>query len=182
MAGYERQNAQTHYLAEYGVLGAMQNLSPDYAPTWLGYALCGLNGAIETCNSNPWIAADPSASSMGKSCHRWSSAQAVTSQYIPSSLVPLDPADAGVAGSLGITNMVGDFNVELTEVAQGPPVTGTSAAGNQYFYWVTLQSVGKTQQALQGNNYTAYYGSEGDEQLRSRVQVGPIPQVGCGAQ
>ncbi len=28
MAGYERQSTQTHYLAEYGVMAAMQDLSP----------------------------------------------------------------------------------------------------------------------------------------------------------
>src|SRR5438270_382285 len=35
-AGYERQSSQTHYLSEYGVLAAMQNMTPATAQLYLG--------------------------------------------------------------------------------------------------------------------------------------------------
>src|SRR5580704_882781 len=35
MAGYERQNTQTHYLAEYGVLAAMQDLQAPQLKAFL---------------------------------------------------------------------------------------------------------------------------------------------------
>ena len=41
MAGYERQNTQTHYLAEYGVMAAMQDLAPSVAGNVINNAMCG---------------------------------------------------------------------------------------------------------------------------------------------
>ena len=183
MAGYERQNAQTHYLAEYGILSAMQDLAPGYIQNILPIAVCGVGGTREVCTSSPWSSADPNAKPLGKACHRWSNATQLTSQFIPSGMSAIDSMDGGVPGSLGMNNLTGDFNVELTEVAQGPQQQGTSTGG-MVFYWVTLQSDGKTQQALDTSapNYTAYYGSEGDEQLRTRVLAGPIAPLnltGC---
>jgi hypothetical protein len=183
MAGYERQSAQTHYLAEYGALAAMQDLAPGYVQAILPLAVCGVGGVRETCNTVPWPVADPSASPMGKSCHRWANAAATTTQFMPSNMSALDGADAGTPGSFGLAPTVGDFNVELSQVAQGPQAPGTSTGpGSMVFYWVTLASDGKTQQPLSGTNYTAFYGSEGDEQLWSRVLVGPMPPLnlsGC---
>ncbi|HEY2510373.1 MAG TPA: pilus assembly PilX N-terminal domain-containing protein [Polyangiaceae bacterium] len=182
MAGYERQNAQTHYLAEYGILAAMQDLAPGFIQNILPIAVCGVGGTREVCTSAPWSAADPAnAKPLGKACHRWSNATALTSQFIPSGMTAIDSMDAGAPGSFGLNTLQGDFNVELTEVAQGPQQQGTSTGG-MVFYWVTLQSDGKTQQALSGTNYAAYYGSEGDEQLRTRVLAGPIAPLnltGC---
>src|SRR5580704_11905586 len=43
MAGYERQSTQTHYLAEYGVMATMQEVSPTTAQGVLPLALCGTN-------------------------------------------------------------------------------------------------------------------------------------------
>jgi hypothetical protein len=184
MAGYERQNTQTHYLAEYGILSASQDLGPGYAQQLVGLAVCGTGGTREACNNAQWSVADPNATTLSKSCHRWTNATQATTQFIPSGMTPLDSADGGGApGSFGVSNTVGDFNVELTEVAQGPTVSGTSGGPTgMFFYYVTLTSDGKTQQALSGTNYAAFYGSEGDEQLRSRVVVGPMPQInltGC---
>jgi hypothetical protein len=183
MAGCERQNMQTHYLAEYGILGAMQNLTSGMDSKILSIACNGdpVSGNHEACLSAPWNTADPLAQPPGKTCHRWPSAAAINQFYLPNGPAALDAADGGVPGSLGPTSMQGDFNVELTEVAQGPAMQGNSMGQNTYTYWVTLQADGKTQQALSpSSNYTAYYGSEGDELLRSRVRVGPTSQVvGC---
>jgi hypothetical protein len=181
MAGYERQNTQTHYISEYGVLAAMQTLNATYAPAILPVAVMGVNGQRATCLSAP-TQNNPSASCLAKACFRWTTSQGTMSIFNPaytnpatSSPYAIDPSavTGTTPGSFGLTSMQGDFAVELTEPAQGPPQAGTSG---MYFYWVTLTSYGKTQQSTSPNN-TALYNSEGDEVLRTRVLAGPIPPL-----
>jgi Tfp pilus assembly protein PilX len=181
MAGYERQNTQTHYISEYGVLAAMQTLNATYAPAILPVAVTGVNGTRAQCLSAP-TQNNASASCMAKACFRWSTSQGTMNIFNPSYVNPatsapyaIDPSavTGTTPGSFGLTSMQGDFAVEMTEPAQGPAQAGTSG---MYFYWVTLTSYGKTQQTTSPNS-TALYDSEGDEVLRTRVLAGPIPPL-----
>jgi len=181
MAGYERQNTQTHYLSEYGVLAAMQSLNATYAPAILPVAVVGVGGVRAQCLSAP-TQNNASASCMAKACFRWSASQSTLNIYntaytYPATAAPyaIDPSSVTgtTPGSFGLTSMQGDFAVELTEPVQGPAQAGTSGMN---FYWVTLTSYGKTQQSTSPNN-TALYNSEGDEVLRTRVLAGPIPAL-----
>ncbi len=182
MAGYERQNTQTHYISEYGVLAAMQSLNATFAPAILPVAVTGVNGVRAQCLSAP-TQNNASASCMAKACFRWTSAQSTLNIYNPTSYAypaavgpyAIDPSSVTgtTPGSFGLTSMQGDFSVELTEPVQGPAQPGTSGMN---FYWVTLTSYGRTQQSTSPNN-TALYNSEGDEILRTRVLAGPIPPL-----
>jgi hypothetical protein len=49
-AGYERQSAQSHYLSEYGILGAAENVSPVTAQVYLGMMLA--QSSTATLNRN----------------------------------------------------------------------------------------------------------------------------------
>jgi hypothetical protein len=181
MAGYERQNTQTHYISEYGVLAAMQNLDPTHAQAILPGAITGVGGTRPTCISAP-TQYDTNATCLAKACWVWLNAQstinAANSVYqYPASGSPyaIDPSSTTTSGSFGYTSMQGDFTVEMTEPAQASSAAQAGTAG-QAFYWVTLSSYGQT--GLNSDaGVTAQFNSQGDETLRSRVLVGPVPAV-----
>jgi Tfp pilus assembly protein PilX len=191
MAGYERQSTQTHYLAEYGVMAATQDLSPYTAPNFLGPAISGFqtaNGAAHaTCLSIPCLnfTVSPVVSTcptefttvnpVAQTCFPWRTASAMPSGFgpTPSSMNPIDTADGGVSGapgSLGATSTQGDFSVELTEVGPAPPCHGMSSNTTMACYWATVTSYGSTQAA--GDTT-----SQGTEQLRARLEIGPISKI-----
>ena len=193
MAGYERQSTQTHYLAEYGVMAAMQDMSPGVAGNIIATAMCGAptsGGGVThaACTSVPCLnfATTPVSSTcteiavvqpVAHTCYRWE-ATSMPSGFVPSSTASLmDSSDGGVGGtpgSLGATNMTGTFSVEVTEVANAPPASGFSANSSAAFYWATVTSYGRT-------TATGSISSEGDEQLRARLEIGPIPPVAKGS-
>jgi hypothetical protein len=192
MAGYERQNTQTHYLAEYGVMASMQDLSPGTASAVLSNAMCGAptaNGVVHaSCSSIPCLnfGANPVTSTCSEigtvqpvahTCFRWE-ASSMAGGFSPASTATLiDGSDGGVGGtpgSLGANATTGTFAVEVTEVGNAPPASGFSGNSNVAFYWATVTSFGKTSTA--GSN-----SSEGDEQLRARLEIGPIPPVNKGS-
>jgi hypothetical protein len=181
MAGYERQNTQTHYISEYGVLAAMQNLDPTHAQAIIPGAVGGVNGTRPTCVSAP-TQYDTSSTCLARACWVWLNAQSAislanSSYTYPATGTPyaIDPSSTTAAGSLGYTAMQGDFTVEMTEPAQASSASQPGTSG-QAFYWVTLSSYGQTNLALDAGS-TASFNSQGDETLRSRVLVGPVPPV-----
>jgi hypothetical protein len=185
MAGYERQNTQTHYVSEYGVLAAMQNVGAN--PTIVTVAK---QTPATDCWSVP-TAADTSANASGLACFRWDNSQAALSAlpgstyaappgltfYSTPSSGPyaIDPSSTSASGSLGYTSLQGDFRVELSEPAAGPPLPG---GGTQY--WVTISSYGQT--GLSADAGAAQFNSQGNETLRARVLVPVAPGQGGGGQ
>ena len=186
MAGYERQSTQTHYLAEYGVIAVMQDVSPTGNATQqiLNTALCGSNGTHAACASIPCINFSTSPVSalagcteitsvlpVAKSCFRWEGATSVGA--------PLDVGDgglSGVPGSLGATSTIGNISAEITELVDAPPTSGNSTSctqGGMCSYWVTVTSYGQTSTAAGAT-------SQGTEQLRARLAIGPIPTINLG--
>jgi len=198
MAGYERQSTQTHYLAEYGVMAAMQDVTPTTLPIIAPAALCGVTsaGAIvhAACSSVPCLnySATPvtvmtgtgcgeltSVYNVAKTCYRWDTALSggfpVSDQT--SSTPLLDVGDGGVGGlpgSLGATNTQGNFAAEFTDLMNAPQVAGFSTGGGMSTYWATVTAYGQT-------STSAGITSQGTEQLRSRLQVGPIPTINLGS-
>jgi hypothetical protein len=159
MAGFERQSTQTHYLAEYGVLTALENLTSTSSAAYgsLMAAKCGASNGTSVvhpaCLSVPCVnfstnpptilancaevnAAYPSA----MSCGRWDTASGIAGFPVaaqngitPWTAALLDPGSGGVAGtagSLGATNTQGNVAAELTDLVAGPPPTGTSSQPN----------------------------------------------------
>ena len=176
MAGYERQSAQTHYLAEYGVIAVMEQLQSNnpQTATVLGYAVTGVSGVHAACTSVPCInfacplsvlsgpgcSEITSLSNPAKSCWRWEGTGGALQ-------VPLDVGDGGISGvpgSLGATNIQGNIAGEISDIGPASMATGNSSNNGQTTYSVTVTAYGQT-------STTAGSTSRGTEQLRARLQV-----------
>jgi hypothetical protein len=173
MSGNERQSTQTHYLAEYGVLGAAREISATIADKY-----------VQLMASNPdkclSLAAVPAtASPLALQCRRlggsaefqtaWSPTVKVTDTY--GGNAPYAPGFA--PGSFGPTPMTGDFFVELSEPSQ-EPAPGYS---DQCADLLTVTSYGFTRPdyPLITTKATAVYGGEGMEVQRARIKALPVP-------
>jgi hypothetical protein len=179
MAGYERQSTQTHYLAEYGVIGVMQQVpSNPMSATILGAAVAGAAGQHAACASVPCVnfstcpltvyagsgcsEITTPISNPAKACYRWEGSGGVMQ-------VPLDGTDGGVSGtpgSFGPTNMQGTISGEITDVAGAPMAMGNSAGNGLSTYSVAVTAYGQT--STTGSPTSQ---SQGTEQLRARIQV-----------
>jgi hypothetical protein len=173
MAGNERQNTQTHYLAEYGILGAARQMSATIADKY-----------IQLMASNPdkclSLAAVPAtASPLALECRRLGGSQEFQQFWSPTVKVT-DPYGGNVAyaatftpGSFGPIPMKGDFFVELTEPSQ-QPAPGYS---DQCADLMTVTSYGLTQPQypLIASSNTGVYGGEGVEVQRARITALPVP-------
>lgn len=190
-SGNERQNTQTHYLAEYGILGLAHDLSGTKAQLIVGVmtnrSLTDVQAANQTqgntCISLPRAPA-------GTACHRFEP-QDFTSGSFASWVGPLtspygnatNPPPAytpGVApGSLGPVPMNASFFVELSEPAPTRPPPGYQLSqSNQAsfkFDVFTASAYGVTQAVIPGNA-AAQIGTEGLEADRARIIAGPILQ------
>jgi hypothetical protein len=184
-SGYERQNAQTHYLAEYGVLGAAQEITATKAQYYVGLmfsnaepqcvSLPGIVNGTDTILNKP---ADP----MLAACRRIGSQELYSKGNGGQGWQKqvLDPYTGTVSfqngvnpGSLGPVMEQGDFFVELTEPTQAPPPPGYGLNLNFRFVLLTVSASGITQPMI-ANNDTARFGGEGLESERARFVAGPI--------
>ncbi len=181
-AGYERQNTQTHYLSEYGVLAAMQDISPDRGQVYLD---------LMTTNPDASCTSLPGASfvvpnKLSRACRRMGSVEIARGLATtpPVALVPFDKSAPTVPGSLGLIPVDGDFYVELTEptVAPPPPGMGTQLGG-MCFVQMTVTSIGRTLPQIDNASAhtTALFAGAGVETARARVVGGPWNFSGCGA-
>lgn len=175
-AGNERQNAQTHYLSQYGVMAATQELAGTKAQLYLGLMLAQPD---THCVSLVLPTTGPAPDPMTAACRRvgatelavgsnWSTTPTVAYQGLPNSQT-LTP------GSLGPTPLKADFFVEFT----APTMTSAAAryALNSQFCFIqfTTTSVGVTQpQSITGSGSSAYFGGEGLEMQRARLVAGPV--------
>jgi hypothetical protein len=174
-SGNERQNTQTHYLSEYGVLGITHEMVSGKAQFYLGLML--------TSPDNPCVAlpgVPSTAAPVTKACRRLGSAElgaawTGTTITVPYGNGTTTPAyTTGVApGSFGPIPMYGDFFVELTEPlqAQAPPRYATDL--HFCFIEMTATSSGITQPIIAGQP-TGAYANEGVEVQRARIIAGPV--------
>ena len=191
MAGYERQSMQTHYLAEYGVLAAMQDLNATQLMAILQAPATGGNDCVAvpcitggtTFGCIPALAICP-IPKIDQTCAKWTSSSQIASTTNfsavgwSSTTNPLDvqtgSGTSAVPGSLGQTSTVGNFAVEVTDVSSGPARAGFSS---MHFYWAIVSAYGQTNQPSDPHAATPINQllSQGNETLRTRIQVGPAP-------
>jgi hypothetical protein len=173
-SGNERQNTQTHYLAEYGVLGAAHEMVSAKAQFYLGLML---STPDSPCVALPGITAT-TGSAVTRACRRlgsaelgqaWSTTVGVTVPYAGSS-----PYQTGIApGSFGPVPLVGDFFVELTEPTQAQAPARYATDLHFCFIEMTATSSGITQPVVAGQP-TGVYANEGIEVQRARIIAGPV--------
>lgn len=165
-SGFERQNAQTHYLSEYGVLGAADDVNPTTAQLYLGLMM-DPSRRDTNCVSLPGVdLTDPTIPPTVKACRRMGS-QELNQPWLSVSQGALPPS------AFGTTALNGDFFVELTDPAQTQPPPGYDMKLGLCFAQFTLTSVGLTQSSM-GTTGEQVYGSEGVEMARAHITAGPI--------
>lgn len=174
MAGNERQSTQSHYLAEYGVLGAA-----DVAGMFGDKIFTQMQTLPDVCVS---LAAVPTtASPLARACRRLEGAvefQNIWGGVTPGVKVadkyggnyPYAPTFA--PGSLGPTPLLADFFVELSEPSQQMAIGNSDQCAEV----ITVTSYGITQPQYPtvANSATGAFGGEGLEVHRARMKVGPI--------
>ncbi|MEO7112907.1 MAG: hypothetical protein ABI183_20865 [Polyangiaceae bacterium] len=164
-AGFERQNTQSHYLSEYGVLGAAENVNPTTAQLYLGLMMDPAR-RDKSCVSLPGVDPnDPLIPNTVKACRRMGSGE-LNQAWLSSAQGAVPP------NGLGSTAINGDFFVELTDPAQTQPPPGYDMKLGLCFAQFTLTSVGLTQPA--SGTGLQVYGSEGVEVARAHITAGPI--------
>jgi hypothetical protein len=173
-SGYERQNTQTHYLAEYGVIGAAHELTSTRAQFYIGMMLA----QPDICPlSLPLV---PSTEDiMTRACRRLGRLEIGGAWKAPSTIpyTGAAPFATGVdPGSLGPIPMNGDFFVELTEPTQANAPARYGLDLHFCFIQLTATSTGITRPflAAAANPATAGFAGEGTEVQRARLVAGPI--------
>jgi hypothetical protein len=172
-SGNERQSTQTHYLAEYGVLGTAHEISATKAQFFMGLMLTQPD---TPCASLPNVPS--TANILTRACRRLGATELAGAAWTGAPItVPYGntvPYSAGTnPGSLGPVPINGNFFVELTEPTQAnaPPRYATDL--HFCFIQLTATSTGLTQPVIPGN-VTAAFGSEGVESERARITAGPV--------
>jgi Tfp pilus assembly protein PilX len=175
-AGNERQNTQTHYLAEYGVVAIAHEVDSVKVGTYLGLMFVQPR---TTCQSDPIPTANPviqTTDNLARACARvepadiqllgqWSTSPTVaytgTAPYQASVVTP---------GSLGPVPTTAGFYVELTDPTATNAPPRYSFDLHLCFVTVTATSNGVTTPSVSG---VAAYGDEGIEMQRARIVAGP---------
>jgi cytosine/uracil/thiamine/allantoin permease len=176
-SGYGRQNAQSHYLSEYGTLTGANAMGGTTGQLYLAM-MKNPTQRDTACVSLSGV--DVNASDLSKSCRRMGSSELSSAwgTAVPAVAAPT----TAVAGSLGPYALTGDFYVEVTDPSTGAAMWGIDTKLGLCFQQFTLTAVGITQpdQTLLGAPLapTALYGAEGLEMSRARITSGPMRQ-GC---
>ena len=178
-SGNERQNTQTHYLSQYGVLGVAREMTGSYARFTIGRMKSTVYQDTNCVSLQGVTAATPAA----LACVRMGSAELgagwtipVVNQQYGGNTTPAQPYTTKTPpGTFGSTPMNGDFFVELTEPMQLSAPARYSSNANACFAQITATSIGFTQPFVPGGtNLTSQYGGEGVETQRARLVVGPL--------
>jgi hypothetical protein len=180
-SGFIRENAQSHYLSEYGMLTGTNAMSGTTGQLYL--SMMKSTTQMDTqCVSLQGVDM-VSASTLTKACRRMGSGEMGSAWG--TGVTPVTPATPSIAGSLGPYALTGDFYVEITDPSTGSAMWGIDSQIGLCFQSFTLMAVGITEPdqamlATQGVTLTptALYGSEGMEMSRARVTAGPM-RNGC---
>lgn len=175
-AGYERQSSQTHYLSEYGVLAAMQNMTPQTAQLYLGLMTKQPDTGCTSLVGMSYVNANP----LSKACRRMGAAEMALPWNLASPLQAIQPSSGSAPGSLGMIPVTGDFYMEMTEPVQGPMVAGNDSQNGMCPVEFTVTSYGLTRSSNTGSNTAAMYAGQGVEVARARIIGGPVQWAGCG--
>jgi hypothetical protein len=185
-SGNARQSTQTHYLSQYGIMVASEELAATKAQLYLGVMLANpdrnctsLQGvpAFGTAGVDPMVTAcrRMGAQEFHDSSGAWlanpTETYTGTSPFAGSgsSGTPSPP------GSLGPTPLRGDFYVEFTAPTSTKNASGYALNSQACFLQFTATSVGITQpQYANGGAAATFFGGEGLETQRARLIAGPI--------
>jgi hypothetical protein len=195
-AGYVRQQTQTHYLAEYGILAGAQDVSANrtqmyYTALTTPYVAASGTLTSDTNCVSLYGEVSPAASTLALGCRRVGSAELDASWQIttgsPVNVKMITPWTANNAevsrGSSGLPTTP-DFFIEVTDANQKTPPSGYSTNQNLCFAEFTVSAYGLTPTTdtsagaptTPWANALAPYGyqSEGLELARARIVGGPI--------
>ncbi len=180
-SGYIRQNAQSHYLSEYGMLAGVNAMSGTTGQLYLSMMRTQTQ-MDSSCTSLQGVDMT-NASNLTKACYRMGAAQMGTAWG--TGVTPIVAAKPTIAGSLGPYALTGDFYVEVTDPSMGSAMWGIDTRMGLCFQSFSLLAVGITepdQQMLLSQGITltptALYGAEGTEMSRARITAGPM-RNGC---
>jgi hypothetical protein len=174
-SGNERQRTQTHYLAQYGVIGVTHEMVATKAQLYLGLMLN--SSTIDTpCVSLPGVPV--TASILTRACRRMG-AQELGASWVAAPTTPYTgnvPFAANTTpGSLGPAPMNADFFVELTDPNETSTPPRYSTDLHFCFVQLTATSNGITQPLFPSSaNPTGTFGAEGIEMQRARILAGPV--------
>ncbi len=178
-SGYGRQAAQTHYLSEYGVAAAANDMNGTNAPLYLSL-MRDPTKRDSNCVSLQGV--QVTAADLSKACRRMGAAELSSvwgKNLYGNNVKAVEKFDGtSTAGSLGPFAISGDFFVEITDPAQAAPVAGNGTNMPMCYVQYTVTSVGITQpdtNLIQNLPPTALYGSESLETSRGRITAGPQP-------
>jgi hypothetical protein len=173
-SGNERQNAQTHYLAEYGVVGVTHEMVASKAQFYVGLMM---TSPESTCVALPGVTS--TAAPITRACRRLGSQElgttwTATGAQITEPFKGTTPYQSSTApGSFGPIPMTGDFFVELTEPTKAHAAARYATDLQFCFVRLTATSNGITQPIIAGQP-TGVFANEGIEVQRARVLAGPI--------
>jgi hypothetical protein len=177
-SGNERQNTQTHYLSEYGVLGAAREM---VGATALFTVKAMKSTTFQDTNCVSLQGVPSTAPALSLACRRLGAEELGAAWTQPQVVTPYggdtaQPYAAPVPGTFGLTPMHGDFFVELTEPMQLSAPARYSTNADACFAQITVTSVGFTQPFYPGvaNATTSQFGGEGVETQRARLVAGPL--------
>jgi hypothetical protein len=180
-SGNERQNTQTHYLSQYGILVASEEVASTKAQLYLGLMM---GSPDANCVGVPQPGAGTTLDPMITACRRMGANEFQTSAgnwLAPATIgytgtVPF--AGSVPPGSLGAIPLKADFYVELSAPTSTRNATGYGLNTQSCFIQFTATSFGLTQpQYLAGGPNpasTTFLGGEGIEMQRARLVAGPI--------
>lgn len=172
-SGFGRQNAQAHYLSEYGVVAAAETVNSDTADLHLGLMI-NASRRDTNCISLPNVdLTDVNVALTAKACRRMGAAE-IAQQFVTGNQQAF--ASTNQFGPFPLT---GDFFVELTDPFQQQPPEGYGLDLGMCFTSMTVAAFGVAQPqapggADAGTPGTSYYSNVGLELARSRITAGPI--------
>jgi hypothetical protein len=184
-SGNERQNTQTHYLSQYGILVASEELAATRAQLYLGVMMATPDAK---CTGVPQPGGSIPLDPMITACRRMGANEfhdSAGNWLAPPTVgytgtVPFAGSSAGSVppGSLGPIPVKADFYVELSAPTSTRNASGYGLNMQSCFLQFTATSFGLTQpQYLSGGSNPAsatFFGGEGIEMERARLVAGPI--------
>jgi hypothetical protein len=187
-AGFIRQQLQTQYLSEYGVVAAAQALTVNPQV----YATVVATQPDTGCFTLYQISTQPTANPQSKACHRAGSTELgtqVVAVGAPATLLSAFTSAGSdlTRGTVGIATFP-DFFVEVTDPnpRQPPPGYASNSSRPICFEQVTASAMGLTPTTATSNGTDTYLGasanagflSEGFEMARARIVFGPVRCTG----
>lgn len=166
-SGNYLRNAQTHFITEYGVLGAANEVSGPRAQLYLSL-MSDPTTRDTKCVSLSTVPSTASLQSLA--CRRMGSSE-IGQRWITPFLDQY--TNATTPGSLGPIPRAGDFFVEITDPVQVAAPPGYDLGLGLCFMQFTVTVTGLTKH-LNPSSTTALYRGFGIEMGRGRIMGGPV--------